>query len=248
MRIMAQETEANRILHQLFAPSSRFWSRHHGYLTEHARAFVDEQDFRLRRRPLGEYSEQVALEAAAAKIGLARIVVAALVELEGNDRWLHPICEALAATGEAMGMLDDVGDWKDDLRTGQPSLLLSRALVALPGPLDDAGWTALCPHVSRALHYGGHTQHVLQLALRALDRADQLEQALPGLPWYQHTHALRGACQTAMVEVAVAVRQGVDQGRLRARSGGPPAGAREMTDPTRALIRPWRIALHDPAV
>ena len=80
MCIMAMNAEATQILHRLFPPLARFWDRHRAYLADHARAFVVEQDFRRGRRAFAEYTEEIALHAAADKIGLARIVIAALAE------------------------------------------------------------------------------------------------------------------------------------------------------------------------
>jgi hypothetical protein len=206
MRIMALEAEAMGVFRRLFPPSARFWERHRTYLADHARAFVEEDAFRRGRRPLAEYGEDVALGAGRDKIGLARVAIAALAELEGDDRLLGPIEASLAHVGEAMALHDDVADWKEDLRRGQPSLVLSRVVAELPGPLDDADWESLLAGVGRAIHYGGHSRDVLRLALRSLDAADRLEESLPGLPWYTHTRALRRVCEAWLDELGRVVR------------------------------------------
>lgn len=233
MHIMALEAEAYAVLHRLFPAESPFWPRYRACLADHARAFLVEEAFRNRQRPLAEYDEAVALRAAADKIGLVRIVIAALAELAGDDRLYEPICASVARVGEAMGMYDDLFDWKDDLRRGQPSLLLSRTLHEAPGPLDDEAFAALAREVGRAIHYGGHSRYVLELALRALDEADELEALVPGLQWYQHTHDLREHCVAVLRELETTVRRDLD----RARAAGPGPG--RAPRPASPLVRPW---------
>jgi hypothetical protein len=248
MRIMAMEAEATQILHRLFPPSARFWERYRAYLADHARAFVVEQDFRRGRRVLLEYTEEVALHAAADKIGLARIVIAALAELDGDDRLVDPICASLAHVGEAMGMYDDLTDWKEDLRRGQPSLLLSRVVVEFPGLLDEPAWADLIKHLTRAIHYGGHSRYVLRLALSSLDKADRLEELLPGLPWYEHTRALRRVCQEMLDVLILSMRKGMARGR---RGAAPSTSSRAtLAGPLdhRALVRPWQLAVDEEAL
>ena len=248
MRIMAMDAEATQILHRLFPPSARFWERYHAYLADHARAFVVEQDFRRGRRVLAEYTEEVALRAAADKIGLARIATAALAELDGDDRLVDPICASLAHVGEAMGMHDDLTDWKEDLRRGQPSLLLSRTVVAFPGPLDEPAWAELITDLTRAIHYGGHSRYVLRLALSSLDKADRLQELLPGLPWYEHTRALRRVCQETLDVLTLSVREGM----ARVRCGSGPATSRcaTLAGPLDylALVRPWQPVVDEEAL
>jgi hypothetical protein len=248
MRIMALEAEATQILHRLFPPSAHFWDRHRAYLADHARAFVVEQDFRRGRRGLAEYTEEVALHAAADKIGLARIAIAALAELNGDDRLVEPICASLAHVGEATGMYDDLTDWKEDLRRGQPSLLLSRAVVEFPGLFDEPAWAELIKHLTRAIHYGGHSRYVLRLALSSLDKADRLEELLPGLPWYEHTRALRRVCQETLDVLTLSVCE--DVARVRRGSGPSTSSRATLASPLdqRALVRPWQLVVDKEAL
>jgi hypothetical protein len=234
MRVMALESEGYALLYRLFPSGSRFWQRHRACLQDHARAFVEEEAFRRGQRPLHDYTEPVALRAAAHKIGLVRIVIAALAEFEGDERSYSPICASLSRVGEAMGMYDDLFDWKDDLRKGQPSLLLSRVLRELPGPMSDEAFRALTREVGRAIHYGGHSRYVLELGLASLDEADGLEASLPGLPWYEHTHTLRAQMTTALREIETMVRAGVEKA-LRAPSGPP------RSPVSSSVLRPWTV-------
>jgi hypothetical protein len=238
MRILALETEATRVLQRLIPPGARFWGRYRDYLSDYARAFVYEDDFRRGRRALAEYDEAVAVRAAADKIGLARIAVAALAELEGDDALLGPICASLEQVGVAMGMHDDVTDWKEDLRGRQPSLVLSRVLCAFPGDLDDTAWAGLLRELGRAIHYGGHSAYVLRLALSSLDAPDRLQERLPGLPWYEFARQLRHACQASLETLAEGVRENVGRARRTAvlAAAGPGASG---------LVRPWRLAVEE---
>lgn len=147
-----------------------------------------------------------------------------------------------------MGMYDDLTDWKEDLRRGQPSLLLSRVVVEFPGLLDEPAWADLIKHLTRAIHYGGHSRYVLRLALSSLDKADRLEELLPGLPWYEHTRALRRVCQEMLDVLILSMRKGMARGR---RGAAPSTSSRAtLAGPLdhRVLVRPWQLVVDEEAL
>lgn len=230
LRATALDAEAQRWLRRVFPPDAPFWDQHDRALSEHARAAVLERSFRC-GRPLAEYDVPTALAAAAAKTCLARVVVAALGHLSGAPEQIEPVCEAIARVGEAIGMRDDLVDWRDDLRARQPSLLLSRVLEAWPERVD----AAVERDVGRALHLGGASREVLALALAALDRADAALAALPPTRFSDCTADMRAASQTQIARLAEAAAE------VHVQLG--PGVWHPPSDDPRRVIRPWSIAV-----
>ncbi|WP_224372689.1 class 1 isoprenoid biosynthesis enzyme [Hyalangium versicolor] len=195
MRLMAMQFEACHLLAPSIPAHAPFWKRLRTDLAEYAHAHVEERRFARGQRPWREYTEEVARRIILGKNGVARTVAAGLVELAGDERLLSPLLEAIDAFHFASQMCDDLLDWREDAYQSTPSLLLARVLPERPLLHGDALEHAL-DRLGRELYQGGHAAHVVGLALSALDTAERLREALPGLqlPWYSLTDALRRRC------------------------------------------------------
>lgn len=182
MRIVAMQYEAHRALDHLFGPNAVFWSRFRDYLVAYARAFVTELSFR-RGRPPAELTSELGLSVAIAKHGVAKTIVAALVELTGREDLLVPLCDSVDAVAVAFQMRDDLEDWRFDLWTKTPSILLARLPNDLWEGPRDGDRHPFEKRVAHELYRKGHAVYVLRLARDRL-RHVRLE-TLPPMPWTQ---------------------------------------------------------------
>jgi squalene-hopene/tetraprenyl-beta-curcumene cyclase len=204
LQAQAMQFEAYHLLHQLFAPSAVFWQRFRSYVAEYATVCLEEQSFTSGKRSWQEYTESLALEIAVGKAGIARTTIAGLVELARDDGAFEPLTASINHYYIARQMWDDLCDWKEDLRAGIPSLLLSRVLHEQPAQ-DDRG--TVTNRVAREVYYGGHAQYVLQLALESLGRADGLTLEMPDLPWRRAIAELRRLCESLLHDIERIVRK-----------------------------------------
>jgi squalene-hopene/tetraprenyl-beta-curcumene cyclase len=195
LRVMAMQAEAYRVLHELFTPGAAFWDRFQVYLAEHVSACIEEQRFVTRSRPLREYTEQKALDIAIGKNGLARTIIIGLAELARDDGPLAPLVEVMNAWSVAAQMIDDLQDWKQDLRAGLPSLLLSRVASELPRDMETDEAQRMIARLARDVYYEGHATYVLNIAMTSLDAAERSKATLPGLSFYRSNGALRQRCE-----------------------------------------------------
>lgn len=244
--ILAMQWEAYRLLHRLFPPDANFWRRFQSYLADFARVCIDEHEFALGRRSWAAFTEQVALDIARGKNGVAKATVAGLAELAGDDGRLEDLTAALDHFNVANQALDDLCDWKEDLESGVPSLLLAQALRERPATSDPAELAALAEVVGREIHYGGHARESLTFAIASLDEADRLTAFCPRLPWRQVNAALRRQCEALLQDceriVGDNLRRAAGQPALRLRLP-PPEGPWQRTawDALGHLLEQWQL-------
>lgn len=195
LRIQAMQFEAYRLLHRLFPPEARFWERMQTYLAVYARACLDEKHFAAPRTGWVDLSEAAALSIARGKSSLAKFAVAGLAELDGDESPLEPLIGALGRYYVARQMVDDLTDWREDLRRGSPSLLLARvAAMEFPGEGKEELMRQL-DRTSRAIYFGGHGRYVLDRALGVLASAMRLSAPYPDLPWQRLLAKLETHCR-----------------------------------------------------
>lgn len=209
LRILAMQFEAYRQLHELFPQHSAFWQDLRCYLSHFARASVEEQKFVAGGRAWRELSEDLALDIAKGKNGIARATIAGLAAMEGTRTALQPLTQAIDGYNVARQMLDDLCDWKEDLKAGIPSLLLARVLGQNPTGLDDKELAELTSAVGREVFYGGHAKYLMELALGSLDQADRLTTEWPNLDWRKVHADLRHECALFLQDLEQIVEENV---------------------------------------
>lgn len=202
MRVFAMQYEAYRALHSLYRHDARLWSRFHDYLVAYAGAFLEEEQFR-NGRPLAELTEPAGLAIAKAKHGIAKTIIAALVESSGRDDLLGPLCSSIDAVAVALQMHDDLEDWRLDLWGNTPSILLARLPATTWTRADRDDWPSFCKYVARLIYGGGAATHVLQLALDALENDDLT--GLPVMPWHQVVAGLIARCRRMVSTIVAAL-------------------------------------------
>ncbi len=194
----AMQFEVYHLMYQLFPPDTSFWKRFRNYMAEYANACLQEQRFASGERPWQEYTEALAFEIAVGKTGVAKVTIAGLAELAGDDSLFEPLAESIHQYYIGRQMWDDLCDWKEDLQTGIPSLLLSRVFNERPAQENQE---ALINHLAREIYYGGHARYVLELALKSFDRADSLVADIPDLLWRRVIAELRRQCETLLDDI-----------------------------------------------
>lgn len=213
LSVQAMQWEAYRLLHGMFAPDAKFWQRFHSYLVEHAEACVKEQQFVVGELKWENYTEEVALKIAAGKNGIAKATIAGLVELAHDDAQFESFASSVNHFNIASQMWDDLRDWKEDLRTNTPSLLLARIA---PGGLKFADEVELARQtetLAREVYYDGHAKYVIELILESLDRAERMTSAVPDLAWHGVTAQLRRRCRLLLNDVEQIVTNNVTRAR-----------------------------------
>lgn len=176
---LAMQLEAYHILYSLFPPASKFWERFRTYYKEYMDACMTEQKFSSGELPFSEYTEELALAITANKSAPVKTNIAGLVELAQDESLLEPLTGAVKQYLIARQIWDDIQDWKEDLQSGIPSLLLARVVEEWPPKSDEA----TLKYLTQKIFYGGHMGYVIELALQSLNRAKEITQDIPQLAW-----------------------------------------------------------------
>lgn len=172
--------EAYNILYSIFPKNSKFWVCFHRCYFEYIDACIIEKKFASGELHISQYTEALALEISANKSALAKANIAGLVELAKDDSLQETLTEAVKQYLIARQIWDDISDWKEDLQSGTPSLLLSRVVQEWPIKQIDE---ITLKNLSRKIFYGGHINYVIQLACQCLEQAKKLTKDIPELPW-----------------------------------------------------------------
>jgi len=112
---------------------SRFWGHFDRLATSHLEGIAAELDSQSGRdRVDGESFRAMAH----GKVSPVVVTVAALAEASGQPEVLNPIEASLQHIAVASQLLDDIGDWRDDVQSGHLTFYLSQ--VAGPGAWSDS--------------------------------------------------------------------------------------------------------------
>lgn len=185
LRVQAMQAEGYRLLYQLFPSGSKFWDRFRDYHSAYALACLLEM--RALRQNAGQLGNQPVSEAELLRIGrgksgLSRFVVAGLAELSGDESNLPGLLESISHYYMARQILDDLADWRQDLKRGFPSLPLQRALGSRLERLPQAGVDEEKLAMVK-LYLQGQAEYVLRIAQREADAAQEQIRDLPPTPW-----------------------------------------------------------------
>jgi squalene-hopene/tetraprenyl-beta-curcumene cyclase len=244
--MQARQFESYHLLYQIFPPNTTFWQRFRGYLSQYTQACLEENDFSSGNRPWHEYSESIAIQSIKDKTGVAKTAIAGLVELAEDETYLDPLGESISNFYVAVQMLDDLRDWKEDLQTGIPSLLLSRLIDKSPHQYSQEELEELRKKLNHKIYYQGHANYVLELTLKYLDQAEILKEELPELLWWNVTSKLRHQCQTLIEDIAGIVQKNLERVQKQPKfTLTPPPAASEWQqlswDGLNFIIKQWQL-------
>jgi squalene-hopene/tetraprenyl-beta-curcumene cyclase len=177
---------------------------------------------------------------------VAKTAIAGLVEFAEDETYLDPLGESISNFYVAVQMLDDLFDWKEDLQTGIPSLLLSRLIDKSPHQYSQEQLEELRKKLNHKIYYQGHANYVLELTLKYLDRAEILKKELPELLWWNVTSKLRHKCQTLIEDIAGIVQKNLERAQKQPKFTLtlPPAASewQELSwDGLNFIIKQWQL-------
>ena len=156
-------SQAYRSFAELFGGAPWFWDRVEECFIDYVDALSAEARYATSDVPWQSFDEAQLLAIVRGKNGLVRLVDVAVAALAG-ERAGRGLDTVLLDGFVAHQMVDDLRDWREDLRDGNPSLLLCRACRSKPSR-DDA------EAIGRRLYLDGHAEFVLRLAERTLQSA-----------------------------------------------------------------------------
>ncbi|HEY0394488.1 MAG TPA: hypothetical protein VGD01_08315 [Candidatus Elarobacter sp.] len=148
--------EAYRVFAELFGGERRFWDPLRAYFSEYVDALALEARIARDDDAWSACTAEAALGIVRGKNGLVRLVDAAVAGLAGGDQRAGADAILLEwFAGEQM--LDDLNDWREDVRDRNVSVLLRSACEARP---DGADLEA----IGLRLYRDGHVERVLVVA------------------------------------------------------------------------------------
>lgn len=171
---MVMQWESQKKLNKLFDSDSLFWKRFDGFYREHIQACSIEEGFRNTKGNWSDYTEELGLKIAIGKNGISRAVIAGLVALSGKEKLYDPLIEAINCFNIACQILDDLIDWKEDLKNLIPSLLLARVYQEKPHLIKSKKGNYESD-IARIIYYDGHALHVISLGLRLIKQIELLK-------------------------------------------------------------------------
>jgi len=163
-------SQAYRTFAELYGGAPGFWNALESYFIDYVDALNAEAAFAAGTRSWESASEAECLAIATGKNGLVRLVDASVAALAPPyaSRGTDIILLALFVANQ---MVDDLRDWREDVRDANVSLLLRRVCPVKPSTADVA-------EVGRRIYLGGHAQHVLGIAEEHLRRAHAVASSL----------------------------------------------------------------------
>lgn len=242
LRMQILQFEGLRVLSGTFGADHPFWADYQAVYAEYAAALLEEKTFARGERPLSAFDRDVAVRLGVGKSALARAALAALAHLSQDPRHLAALDLSMCDYMVARQCLDDVQDWKDDVRLHNPSLLLARVFDVWP-----SGETTRdeLVELARDVHYGGHSLHVLELGRDYARRAE--ETARPADVWRRMVRRLGDAIEQAHADVSTIVAENRARTSRHAptlaaaTTAGLDAGADPLGRALRYLARQWRL-------
>jgi squalene-hopene/tetraprenyl-beta-curcumene cyclase len=163
--------QAYRTFAEVFGGAPGFWNRLERYFIDYVDAMNVEAALAAGERDWASCGEDDCLAVARGKNGLVRLVdaaVAALCQPDAHDRKTDDI---LLHYFVANQMIDDLRDWREDIRDGALSLVLRRASAERPRG-------ELAREIGRRIYLDGHAAYVLGVARRELEAGLVAAQAL----------------------------------------------------------------------
>lgn len=213
----------------LFPLEHEFWQKTQEWFLQHGRAIIKEQ--LSHRYRLRSYSQEEFFEISTGKVALLKTNLLAMALLSDTSHILAPLMESQDRFLAGFQCFDDLRDWKEDLRHGNFTFLLTRVLFAgglhpqvrraNPVPRDEVG---------QVLYHRGIAEEQLQLAehyfLQALDSVQNIH--VPN--WVETVTGFLRHCQTMRHDLA-------EIRRRTTRERGPKDVATRLADALDFIVR-----------
>lgn len=170
---------------EVFPAQSQFWSHFERLAGDHLRGLAIEID--VQANP-----DQLNLDAFSAmahgKVSPIVATIAALVQAVGKPRVLAPIETSLKHIAKASQLLDDVGDWEEDVKAGHLTYYLTR--LAPPEAWGGEGWPEL-EWLRERIRAGWLDAENLQQVIAWLDQSLAAVEDLQCPAWVEYVEGYR---------------------------------------------------------
>lgn len=123
MRSNVLLSESMHLLYQLFPSQSSFWQQFQQIMHTYLGAIRLEQQWR--QQPIREFHLPTAEHIAEGKSALSKAAIIGLAILSGSSECQSVLVQSVEKANIGFQFYDDLRDWKEDLITGQPSLILA---------------------------------------------------------------------------------------------------------------------------
>lgn len=211
---LVMQWETQKILREIFEPKAPFWSRFESYYQDHIKACLTEASFRSQNQSWSEFTEELALDIAVGKNGISRAVAAGLVGISGDESLYHRLVNAINNFNVACQMLDDLVDWKKDLRDSAPSLLLARLFKQYPAAdITQISDNKFIEHTAIRMYYDGHVQYVIEVGLSASDKSLNILKSLNGqeTDWFKLVSKTKNKLEALLEDVDKIIKQNLQR-------------------------------------
>jgi squalene-hopene/tetraprenyl-beta-curcumene cyclase len=211
-RILGWQFEAYGQLRRIFPTDELFWHRFRSYIADFTRACLDERRATAGVIPWREFSEERVIDITVAKTGISRTVVAGLASLAADETETDALIRSINTYNVALQYLDDMIDWRKDLRIGTPSLLLIRLLDERPN-ISGGLTPEEVDRLGREIHYGGHARYMLENVMDCVDDALALVAHLPLDWWGEQLGQLRHRAELTLEDLDMLVQRNLHRVR-----------------------------------
>jgi len=193
--------KALEMLIPLFPLEHEFWQKTQGWFLQHGRAIIREQ-LRHRHR-LCPYTQEEFFEVSIGKVALIKTNLLAMASLSDTSDVLAPLMESQDRFLAGFQCFDDLRDWKEDLRHGNFTFLLTRVLFAgrlhahvrrgEPVPRDEVG---------QVLYHRGIAEGQLRLAEQYFEQALNSVRTIHVPNWVETVTGFHRHCRTMRHDLA----------------------------------------------
>ncbi len=205
--------QALTLLVPLFPLDHGFWQTTQEWFLQHGRAVLKEQA--RHRHRFSSYSRDEFYEIATGKVALLKTNLLAMALLSGNMDPLPPLMEAQDRFLAGFQCFDDLRDWKEDLRHGNLTFLLTRVLVDGRRQGGACQGKPICrDRVGEALYHQGFAEEQLRLAEQYFGEALDAAKNVHVPDWKKTVRGFLRHCRTMRHDLTE-IRRRTEKGTRR---------------------------------
>ena len=193
--------KALEMLIPLFPLEHEFWQKTQGWFLQHGRAIIKEQ-LRHRHR-LCPYTQEEFFEVSTGKVALIKTNLLAMALLSDTSDVLAPLMESQDRFLAGFQCFDDLRDWKEDLRHGNFTFLLTRVLFTGGLHANVRRGDPVPPgEVGQVLYHRGIAEEQLRLAEQYFEQALNSVQKIHVPNWAETVMGFLRHCRTMRHDLA----------------------------------------------
>lgn len=215
LRIQALQHEGYKILHTLFPPESIFWERFTENRLEYTSACYKEKKFMTGELMWGDFTEEKSFEISRGKSAIARTAVNGLAVLAQNEQIEKPLCSSITNYYVAYQLWDDILDWKRDVKTNTPTLLLSRVMNSPLSFSTEEESDSYIKQLKYEVYYNGHLEYLLDLAINKIEDARQNIVGIDVPEWRSVLSHLEKDCAALLHDTRAIIQKNIQRVQIQ---------------------------------